>query len=55
MTQTMKAIDRSAELLDHEVLVSTVTRVLDWRECRAAPETLESSRTVGKIVLRVGG
>ena len=47
-------LDRVAGLLDRKVLASTMTRVLDWSECRAAHEAIESGHTVGKIVPRVG-
>lgn len=47
-------LDRVADLLDQNVLVSTMTKVIDWSECRAAHEAIESGHTVGKIVMRVG-
>ncbi len=46
-------LDRVADLLDRKVLVSTMTKVLDWTEFRAAHEAIESGHTVGKIVMRV--
>lgn len=46
-------LDRVADLLDRKVLVSTMTKALDWSEFRTAHEAIESGHTVGKIVMRV--
>jgi len=46
-------LDRVADLIDGKVLVSTMTKALDWSEFRAAHEAIESGHTVGKIVMRV--
>ncbi len=46
-------LDRVGELLDRKVLRSTVSRVLDWTEFRAAHEAIDTAHTLGKIVMRV--
>jgi len=46
-------LDRVADLLDQKLLMTTMTKVLDWSEFRAAHEAIESGHTVGKIVMRV--
>lgn len=47
-------LNRVSELLDQGVLASTRTEVRPWQEVADAHRALESGRTLGKIVLRVG-
>jgi zinc-binding alcohol dehydrogenase family protein len=42
-----------AELLDQQVLINTLTQVMDWHEIQRAHQLIESGHTLGKIVLNV--
>lgn len=42
-----------AELLDKQVLVSTLTQEMDWNEIQKAHQLIESGHTLGKIALTV--
>lgn len=46
-------LDRVAEWLDRQVLVTTLTQVLDWSQAQQAHRAIESAHTLGKIVLEV--
>ncbi len=48
-------LDRVADFLDRKVLRSPVTKVLDWKDVRAAHEAIDTAHTLGKLVLRVSG
>ncbi len=48
-------LDRVADWLDRQVLVTTLTRVMDWNEVREAHRAIETGHTLGKIVLNVTG
>lgn len=48
-------LDRIADLLDQGVLVTTVTDVRPWTEVQEAHRQIESTHTMGKIVLRIAG
>ena len=47
-------LERVAGWLDSHVLVTTLTRVMDWSEVQEAHRWIEGGHTVGKIVLTVG-
>ena len=42
-----------AELLDQQVLISTLTQVMDWCDIQRAHQIIENGHTLGKIVLNV--
>jgi NADPH:quinone reductase len=46
-------LERVAELLDQGVLVGTASQVMDWTDVQQAHEAIETSHTIGKIVLTV--
>ena len=42
-----------ADLLDQQVLISTLTQVMDWCDIQRAHQIIENGHTLGKIVLNV--
>ena len=42
-----------AELLNQQVLISTLTQVMDWHDIQRAHQIIENGHTLGKIVLNV--
>ncbi len=53
MERQGQILNHLAELLDQNVLVSTLTQRMDWREIQQAHQLIESGHTLGKIVLDV--
>lgn len=46
-------LDNVAEWLDRGVLVSTLTKAMDWKDVREAHRAIETTHTLGKLVLDV--
>jgi NADPH:quinone reductase-like Zn-dependent oxidoreductase len=46
-------LNEVADLLDQQVLVSTMTQVMDWSKVQQAHQAIDTAHTVGKIVMRV--
>jgi len=44
---------RIAELIDKQVLISTLTQQMDWNEIQKAHQLIDNGRTLGKIALNV--
>lgn len=55
MEKQGQILNRLTELLDQKVLVSTMTQRMDWQDIQQAHRMIESSHTIGKIVLDVAG
>lgn len=55
MERQGQILNHLAELLDQKVLVGTLMQRMDWKEIRQAHRLIESSHTLGKIVLDVSG
>lgn len=46
-------LDRVADWLDRGVLVSTLTEAMDWKDVQLAHRAIETTHTLGKMVLNV--
>ena len=46
-------LNRVADLLDQKTLITTMTQVKSWKDVQAVHQAIESTHTVGKMVMRV--